>query len=143
MEKSLVPSPSICGFRFHFLLRERTDLWVLGGHGATGCMRSPPRAAAGMGSPGCGKRASLGPRTLQFLCAISRARLTPGNAGRGSREAPRDAGRRALRSGGSPERRRRERERGVQGGGQPSVLESARPKEEATWGWGLTGGSAS
>uniref|UniRef100_A0A8C2SBX9 Proteasome subunit beta type-8 n=1 Tax=Capra hircus TaxID=9925 RepID=A0A8C2SBX9_CAPHI len=83
-----VPSPGLSvpqlvqasGFRFHFLLREPPDLWVLGGHGAAGLVRSPPRAAGGLGCAPCGKPAALGPRPLQLLPAISGARPPPGHA---------------------------------------------------------------
>lgn len=57
----------------------------LNGHGVTGSVRSSG-AAARMGCPGCRKWVSLGPGTLQFLCASSGARASPGNAGEDCRD---------------------------------------------------------
>lgn len=82
----LVPSPWCCGFRFHFLVGERRSPG-LSGHGVTGSVRSRSRAAARVGRPGCGKRASLGPGTLQFLCASSGTRASPGNASEDCRDS--------------------------------------------------------
>lgn len=80
---------------------ERADLWVPGDHGAARGVRSLPTAAGRLGSPRRGKRASLGPWTLQFLYAISGARPPAGNAGQGCKTTPWEAGRRAQRNGGS------------------------------------------
>lgn len=91
-KKFWFPPLEAAGFRFHFLLRERTDLRVLGDHGAAGGVRSPPRAAGGLGFPPFGKPALLGPGTLQFLNAISGARPPPGNAGQGCKRIPGEAG---------------------------------------------------
>lgn len=62
------------------------------GHGVTGSVRCRSGAAARVGCPGCGKRGSLGPGTLQFLRASSGARTSPGNAGEDCRAFWRDAG---------------------------------------------------
>ncbi|XP_019841477.2 proteasome subunit beta type-8 isoform X2 [Bos indicus] len=74
------PPLKASGFRFHFLLREPPDLWVLGGHGAARRVRSPRRAAGGLGCAPRGKPAALGPRPLRLLPAISGARPPPGHA---------------------------------------------------------------
>ena len=84
------------GFRFHFLLREPPDLRVLGGHGAARRVRSPPRAAGGLGCAPRGKPAALGPRPLRLLPAISGARPPLGHAGQGSNKIPWEAGGRAV-----------------------------------------------
>lgn len=99
------PPLKASGFRFHFLLREPPDLWVLGGHGAAGRVRSPPRAAGGLGCAPRGKPAALGPRPLQLLPAISGARPPPGHAGQGSNKIPWEAGWRARAGGGEGVRR--------------------------------------
>lgn len=86
------PPLKASGFRFHFLLREPPDLWVLGSDGAAGRVRSPPRAAGGLGCALRGKPAALGPRPLRLLPAISGARPPPGHAGQGSNKIPWEAG---------------------------------------------------
>lgn len=53
----------------------------LNGHGVTGSVRRRSGAAARVGCPGCRKWVSLGPGTLQFLCASSGARTSAGDAG--------------------------------------------------------------
>lgn len=110
------PPLKAAGFRFHFPQRVRADLPVLGDHGAAGGVRSPPRTVGGPGFPPFGKPALLGPRTLQFLCAISGARPPPGNAGQGGErtlgEAWRGRGGAAGLPGDGPEA-------GKRGGGHP------------------------
>lgn len=95
------PPLEAADFRFHFLLCERTNFPVTGDHGAAGGVRSPPRAAGGLGFPCRGKPAALGPWTLQFLYGISGARPPPGNAGQGCKRTPGEAERRAQRNRGS------------------------------------------
>ena len=99
-------------------------------------MRSPPRAAEGLRSPGPGQPPSLGPWILQLLSAVSGARLPPGNAGRAVKRTRSwgETGRRAQRKGGSPLRlpRGRESQRGPSySEGEPRPGPGAR--EEATW----------
>lgn len=55
----------------------------LDGHGVTGSVRRRSGAAPRVGHPGCRKRVSLGPGTLQFLCASSGARTSTGDAAHG------------------------------------------------------------
>lgn len=91
VEDILVPSPSGCSFRFHFLLRQR-PIPGAGRHGAAGGVRSPRSAARRLGAPPLGRPARLGPGTLQFLRAVSGARRPAGNAGQGGRRAGGGAG---------------------------------------------------
>lgn len=135
-KKFWFPPLKASGFRFHFLLREPPDLRVLGGHGAAGRVRSPARAAGGLGFPSRGKPAALGPRSLQFLSAISGARPPPGNAGQGCKEIPWEAGRREQSNGGSALRLSGvgEMRRGPSFSlAEPRPGSRAGAREEATW----------